>query len=149
MKKILIVSIIFLISCASSDVKQLSDDTYVLSREDHGDFFSGSDSLSKAVISDANAFAEKQGKVAVEVSSHATAKGEGTSKWASFEYKFLVVDENDPLAKKAVLGENKNDTIEQPKDSYTELLQLDDLRKKGILTEDEFQTEKAKILSRD
>ncbi len=31
---------------------------------------------------------------------------------------------------------------------YTELVKLDDLRKKGILTDDEFQAEKKKLLSR-
>ena len=33
-------------------------------------------------------------------------------------------------------------------DLYTALLQLDDLRKKGILTEEEFQSEKQKVLKR-
>ena len=31
---------------------------------------------------------------------------------------------------------------------YDELMKLDDLRKKGILTEDEFTAEKKKVLSR-
>jgi hypothetical protein len=31
---------------------------------------------------------------------------------------------------------------------YNELVKLDDLRKKGILTDDEFQAEKKKLLSR-
>ncbi|PCI09342.1 MAG: hypothetical protein COB77_00030 [Gammaproteobacteria bacterium] len=150
MKKLLILSIIFLMSCASPDVKKLSDDTYMLYREDHGDYFSGSSSLENAVISDANDYAEKKGKVAIEVSSHATPKGEGASQWASFEYKFKIVDENDPLVKQAKLaseaeGINKDNSAKF-KDTYTELLQLDDLRKKGILTEDEFQSQKAKIL---
>lgn len=33
-------------------------------------------------------------------------------------------------------------------DLYTELIKLDDLRKRGILTEEEFQAEKKKVLSR-
>jgi hypothetical protein len=32
-------------------------------------------------------------------------------------------------------------------DYYDELIRLDDLRKRGILTEDEFQTLKAKIIA--
>ena len=32
-------------------------------------------------------------------------------------------------------------------DTYTELIKLDDLRKKGIITEAEFEAEKAKILN--
>ncbi|MCW0453237.1 hypothetical protein NB721_002323 [Xanthomonas sacchari] len=35
-----------------------------------------------------------------------------------------------------------------PPDLYAELLKLDDLRKKGLLTEAEFQAQKAKLLSR-
>ena len=31
---------------------------------------------------------------------------------------------------------------------YSELVKLDDLRKKGILTDDEFQAEKKKLLSK-
>jgi len=31
---------------------------------------------------------------------------------------------------------------------YNDLLKLDDLRKKGILSDDEFQAEKKKVLSR-
>jgi hypothetical protein len=33
-------------------------------------------------------------------------------------------------------------------DLYTELIKLDDLRKRGILTEEEFQAEKKKVLNR-
>jgi hypothetical protein len=33
-------------------------------------------------------------------------------------------------------------------DTYNDLLKLDDLRKRGILTEEEFQTEKKKVLAR-
>ena len=32
------------------------------------------------------------------------------------------------------------------KDVYSELMKLDELRKKGILTEEEFQTQKKKVL---
>ena len=39
------------------------------------------------------------------------------------------------------------DTTASKPDFYTELIRLDDLRKRGILTEDEFQTLKAKILA--
>jgi hypothetical protein len=35
---------------------------------------------------------------------------------------------------------------ESPRDVYSELIKLDDLRKKGILTEEEFQLQKKKLL---
>ncbi|WP_254461228.1 SHOCT domain-containing protein [Xanthomonas sacchari] len=39
-------------------------------------------------------------------------------------------------------------TLGAQPDLYAELLKLDDLRKKGLLTDAEFQAQKAKLLSR-
>jgi len=41
-----------------------------------------------------------------------------------------------------------NDDTAQRADLYQELLKLDDLRQKGILTDDEFDAEKKKLLER-
>lgn len=41
----------------------------------------------------------------------------------------------------------KNAQPESPKDVYTELTKLDDLRKRGIITEAEFEAQKKKILN--
>ena len=38
------------------------------------------------------------------------------------------------------------DKSENTKDVYTELIKLDDLRKKGIITEEEFEAQKKKLL---
>ena len=38
------------------------------------------------------------------------------------------------------------DQTERPKDAYAELIKLDDLRKRGILTEAEFEAQKKKLL---
>ena len=84
-------------------------------------------------------------------------------KWASFEYQFRVVDKDDPEARRTSLApvpdltidktENVNidikskDLTTKDKDVYTELIRLDDLRNRGIITEEEFQTLKKKLLS--
>ena len=41
----------------------------------------------------------------------------------------------------------KDETDKKP-DLYTELTKLDDLRKKGLITDAEFESEKQKLLSR-
>lgn len=79
----------------------------------------------------------------------------------SFEYQFRLVDKTDfrapgsgLVARSDVVIENKivhgTDTggnpIKESKDVYAELLKLDDLRKKGILTESEFQIQKERLL---
>jgi hypothetical protein len=38
--------------------------------------------------------------------------------------------------------------FQEQNDLYTELMKLDDLRKRGILTDEEFEAQKAKLLAR-
>ena len=82
--------------CANPGIVKLSPDTYMLSREAHGGIFASTSALKAGVISDANAFAESQGKVAIPLSSKETPMGNGPAQWASFDYQFRVVDKNDP-----------------------------------------------------
>jgi hypothetical protein len=74
-----------------------------------------------------------------------------------------VVDKNDPEARRTSLTPapdltiNKTEKVNvdikskdltaKDKDVYTELIRLDDLRNRGIITEEEFQTLKKKLLS--
>ncbi len=83
-------------------------------------------------------------------------------KWAKFDYQFRVVEKNDPEARRTSLVPRADVVIEKtekisvesrtkdesakPKDVYAELIKLDDLRKKGILSEAEFETQKKKVL---
>lgn len=41
------------------------------------------------------------------------------------------------------------DQTERPKDFYAELIKLDDLRKRDILTKDEFDIQKKRLLDRE
>jgi len=153
---------VVILGCANPSIVKLSPDTYMLSKEDHAGIFGSMAKLKADVISEANAFAESQGKVAVPLHAKEKPVG-GPGQWASFEYQFRVVDKNDPEARRTSLSPAPNMTIEktekvdvdikskdltsQYKDVYTELIRLDDLRNRGILTEEEFQTLKKKLLS--
>ena len=161
MKRAFASLIIVLAGCANPSIVQVSPDTYMLSREDHAGIFGSSSALKAGVISDANAFAAAQGKLAIPISTHETPVGV-MGKWAKFDYQFRVVDKNDPEARRTSLVPRADVVIEKtdkisvetrtkeesakPKDVYAELIKLDDLRKKGILSEAEFETQKKKVL---
>ena len=152
-----------LIGCANPGIVQLSPDTYMLSRDDHGGVFGNKNKLKAGVIRDANAFAEKRGKIAIPISAKEHPVGI-LGDWASFEYQFRVLDKNDPEARRTALvprpdvviernekisGDirTKDESEKQP-DFYAELLKLDDLRKKGLITDAEFNAQKQKLLNR-
>lgn len=161
MKRAFPALIIFLAGCANPGIVQISPDTYLLSREDHAGIFGSASALKAGVISDANVFAAGQEKVAIPISTHETPVGV-MGKWAKFDYQFRVVDKNDPEARRTSLVPRADIVIEKtekfsvdgrakdesakPKDFYAELVKLDDLRKKGILSEAEFETQKKKVL---
>ena len=46
-------------------------------------------------------------------------------------------------------GSSSADEVSEGKDIYTKLQELDDLRKKGLLTDAEFDSEKKKLLEGD
>ena len=159
----LLFSIAVLSGCSNPGIVKLSPDTYMLSREDHAGVFGSASSLKAEVIGDANAFAEEQGKVAIPLSSKEKPMGFCCGQWASFEYQFRVVDKNDPEVRRTSLVPRADVVIEKtehisgnihtideskkPMDMYGELVKLDDLRKKGIITDEEFEAQKKKILS--
>ena len=157
-----ILSVTVLSGCANPGIVKLSPDTYMLTREAHGGIFASASALKAGVISDANAFAESQSKVAIPISAKEKPMGSGPAQWASFEYQFRVVDKNDPEVRRTSLVPRADVVIEKTeritadvktkdqtdrsRDVYAELIKLDDLRKREILTEAEFQAQKKKLL---
>jgi hypothetical protein len=150
-------TVILWAGCANPGIVQLSPDTYIISRTDHGGIFGNASAMKIGVIKDANEFAESKGKVAIPVSSQESPMWPGH--FASIEYQFRVVDRNDPEAKRTSLVPRANLVIEKTEkisadvhtkddktpDLYTELMKLDDLRKKGVITEEEFQAQKKRL----
>ena len=76
----------------------MSPGIYELARADHGGIFGNKDALKSGVIRDANAFAEREGKVAVPVSAKEHPVGM-MADWASYEYVFKLVDKDSPEAR--------------------------------------------------
>lgn len=162
MKRFLIPLLVYFVStlvgCANPGVIQVSPDTYMLSREDHAGIFGNAGSLRAGVISDANNFAASQNKIAIPISSQFTPTAPG--RFASFEYQFRVVNKDDPEARRTALMPRADMVVEQKQkinanvsvesvksnDLYTDLLKLEDLRKKGILSKTEFEAQKKILL---
>lgn len=165
MKKLLAILLCLgLLGCANPGIVRLSPDTYMLSREDHAGIFGSSAKMKSDVIREANEFAESQGKVAIPIATKEKPVGNRPADWASVEYQFRVVDKDDPEARRTSLVPRPDvvidktekvsvdirskDTTEKQPDLYAELTKLDDLRKKGILTEEEFQAQKKLLLEK-
>jgi hypothetical protein len=152
----------FLLGCATNTgVVQLSGNTYMISKSDAAGAFSNLGALKAGVIQEANAFAESKGKVAVARNTNMTIPAHG---FPTFEYQFELLDKDDPRANGVTLNprpdyvvekidkvdaniKTKDTTEKGPPDLYAELTKLDDLRKKGIITDAEFDAQKKKLLS--
>lgn len=148
---------------AGQEVVQLSPDTYMIIRDSKAGAFASMAKLKAETIAAANSFAASQGKVAVPISSKETRSVPFTFRWPTFEYQFRLVEPNDPAAKATGLSSPTRDGVSvavdaepsgQPTanlpsestDIYSQLLKLDELRQKGIITQEEFDEQKKKIL---
>lgn len=155
------VAVATLVACANPGIVQISPDTYILSRTDKSGIFGNPSAMKADVLREANEFAESKSKVAIPLTVHETPLIVG-QRFASVEYQFRVVDKNDPEAKRTSLVPRADvviekaekisvdiktkDQTERPRDVYAELIKLDDLRKRGILNEAEFDAQKKKLL---
>ena len=161
--------------CISSGPVQLSADTYRLSRADGGGVYADAAAMKAAVIGEANAFAQSRGKIAVPVEVHEEATRVGHL--STIDYDFRLMAPGDPVPKPAeparqpaepvrqsaeparlpdAAGEQQKPVVvaaapagkvDAKPDIYTELIKLDELRRRGILTEEEFRTLKAKLIA--
>ena len=154
-KLTLITSVLALVACASADIVPMGTNTYMISQTSAGGIFTNMGTLKSEVIQRANSFAESKGKVAIPLAAREQPAFPG--RMPNYEYQFMLVDRNDPRAANGRLvktpdmlienrGQVPNNESTRSPDVYTELLKLDDLRKKGILTETEFETQKRRIL---
>jgi hypothetical protein len=120
---------------------QVSEDTYLIKRSDKAGIFGNAIEMREDVIREANEFAESKGKIAEKVVLSETPVGFG--RFATVEYTFRLVDKQ-PAAR-----DSENGAPEPNKDIYTELMKLDDLRERGLLTDEEFQAQKRKLLEQN
>lgn len=146
-----------------SDVVQMAPDTYSISRTDHGGIFGNAGKMRTKVIQEANDFAQSKGKVAVMSYLHETPMVVAHN-LASIEYTFWVLDKDDADARRISVHQDANVRVQVDQrttapapvqsapaatkpDLYTELTKLDDLHKRGILTDAEFEQQKQRILA--
>lgn len=137
------------------EVVQLSPGVYMAVVENHAGVFGSETKTKTKAIAAANKYAEQRGLVAVPVAMEFRRAG-GPGQWPAAEYQFRMV----PPGQDATVGLKKeadvtvdvqnhtNDNAASKADIYSELLKLDDLKKRGIITEHEFDVLKQKLINR-
>ena len=132
-----VMALVLLVLCSSmtmADITQISDDTFVIRRTDKGGIFGNTAKMRDKVLREADEFATAKRKIAETVTLSET--GKGFMRFAKIEYTFRLVD-----AKKMKKEGEKSI------DLYTELKNLAELRNDGIITDEEFEALKKKLLN--
>lgn len=132
---------------------------YVINRDDKSPF-GNLPSVKKSVSIDATKFCEAMNKKSVE--KYSIDKERAVFVWPESTLYFECVEPiQDAELNRQKLRKNADSAIEVKKDNrikdepqkynyvYSELVKLDELRKKGILTDSEFDDQKKKLLSGD
>lgn len=159
MKRYIILCAVVLAGCASnSGIQPIGKDTFMVSRQ-AATGFSGSGTLKAEAFQEANRYCENLGKYLQVVNTHEAAPPYILGNFPKAEIQFMCLDSKDSELNRPKLKKEANSIIEiksnipvknsksENVDIYTELLKIDDLRKKGIITESEFQNQKKKLLS--
>jgi hypothetical protein len=132
--------------CQSTGVIPAGQDSYMIGKKDGSPGLGVSLSNKAAVYSEASAFCREKG---LEVETlDVTVTPAMPARLGSTELHFKCVPPTEAAQAVANGGGKPADALTiVPSDIYEELTKLDELRKKGIITEDEFQARKAKILA--
>jgi hypothetical protein len=146
-------------SASVAKFEALGDETYACTREASTSFDRNVDQLAAEAKEDAVKFCVSKGKEA-KIISIVVHKAWPTLGFSKATVKFAALQPGDPeLADKtpvAIVTEGRKPkksveagAIEAPVDElYNGLMKLDELRKRGLLTDEEFQAEKKKLLNR-
>ncbi len=156
---------------ADADVVPVGNDTYTITCEARTAFTRDPDKLRDKANDEAAKYCADHGKQLKVVSLTSKVPMFGTG-YARAKITFMALDAGDPrlsnaapaaapvyaaapaytAAPAAVMAAPAAPPPPPPRlntdELYNELVKLDDLRKKGILTDDEFQAEKRKLLTR-
>lgn len=98
-----------LLSACVSDVMQLSENTFMVSKTSSAGAFASKSSMQAKAIKAANEFAAKRGKVAVATGTEWERLPQG---FPTFTYYFKIVDADSAEAKDAVLRKTPDIVIE-------------------------------------
>lgn len=157
-KASLLISICYFFQgCLSSDgVVPISSDTYMIRVEDHGGIFAHNRGKMKGeALRKAKAYADSKNMDVspVQINEHPVGI---LGDWAAVEYQFRLVPKGSEKGNGGKLvrpadfisenTQNININKSGSGDLYDQLIKLDDLKKRGILTEQEFNSEKQKLL---
>ena len=171
------VAILFsLAACANPPIVAVGEGVYLLAKEDRGGIFGNMAKLKADVIAEANAFAANRGMVAVPVSFKEKPVSARPADWAAVEYQFRLAPSGTAEARTGSLNADRSAIPTRPdiaiqrsthvnadlsarvsgngppsaspsRDLYTELIRLDDLKKRGIISSAEFEQQKRKLLN--
>jgi hypothetical protein len=157
MKRWLAVALLLVVGVATAgEVVEVSPGVYMVNVKNWaGMFGSAAGSRAKALKEAAN-FAKARGMVAIPINMEVEGAIPG-ARMGGASYQFRLVPPDSPEAKGGAYLDRGPDQVTEvnvhtqkepeKRDVYTELLKLDDLHKRGILTDAEFQAGKTRLLS--
>jgi hypothetical protein len=161
MKSPFFLAFLLLAGCASnSGVMPIGKETFMISRQ-AATGFSGSGTLKAEAFAEANRYCTSLGKSVQVINTHEASPPYILGNFPKAEIQFMCLEANDAELVRPKLRKDadtviqvKNDIrvkdeVAKSKDIYAELLKLDDLRKKGIISEQEFIAQKQKLLSQN
>ena len=146
------------VSASTSKQVSLGGNTYSVTREASSAFKRDIEALQAEAEADAAKYCTEHGKQ-LKVITTSTDRPRFSLGYATAKVIFKALDAGDPELTSAPVPVAATDSAPAPVasgvipqgppgDLYTDLLKLDDLRKRGILTDKEFNAEKKKLLKR-
>lgn len=147
-----VVGCLVISGCTTSNIIKTGTDVYMVTSSGAGFSSAG---VRSNVFDAANKFCGKKGQL-IQPVSFESEKGKLASHPPSAELMFKCINKGEEIDSSS-LTESKQLKIDQyvtikeskqtvKKDIYTELMKLNELKEKGIISEEEFKTEKSKIL---
>lgn len=145
---------------ANPEIVSLGHDTYALTHWANNGWTRNTDKLKDLALEDAAAYCAKLHKELKVLSTETDHPAIPLTGFASAKVVFKALDANDPelhapVAESPMLGTYAPVVAPQPPAPrtttdtlYNDLMKLDDLRKRGILTDEEFQAQKKKLLEK-
>ena len=128
-------------------VVPIGDNTFSITQTAKSAFTRDTDKMRSDLQDEAARYCAAQGKQ-LKVVDLTSSKPFFSTGYASAKIVFKALSAGEFEQANAPAGAVSAERPNGTGDLYADLLKLDELRKKGILTDDEFQTEKKKVLAR-
>lgn len=146
-----VITFLIISGCSSTGVIPMSQDSYFIGKKDGSPGIGISLSNKAEVYQEANAFCNKKRLEVFTLRETVTPSAPGRLGSTELHFKCVQLGGTaQPLVKDADKVVNVNYKPKDPnsKDMYTELKKLKELKDSDIITQNEFDVEKKKILSR-